>query len=72
MQLDDAGRRQLKFSLMLQSAAGAMLVIAFFVRVFAIGWDLVTGILFVGACIVGGAWTWTFRTVRGSRPSPCT
>ncbi len=67
MELDDAGRRQMRFSLALQSAAGLMLLVAFFVRVSAVGWDLLTGILLLGAAIVAFAWVWTFRTLRDNR-----
>ena len=68
MQLDDSTRRQLRFSLVLQSAAGAMLIIALAVRIPSIGIDLVTGILLLGLALVVAAWTWTWRTLRRSRP----
>ena len=49
--LDDAARRQLRFSLFLQGFAVLMMTVALVVRVSAIGWDGVTALL-AGAVIV--------------------
>lgn len=66
MELDASARRQLRFSMILQIAAFAMLFGAFVIRVIALGWDLVSLFLLIGSIIVIGALTWTIRTLRGS------
>ena len=62
--LDDAARRQLRFSMFLQGLAVLMLAVAAAVRVSALGWDVVTVILLVGLVVVGAAFVWTFRRLR--------
>lgn len=59
--LDDATRRQLRFSLFLQGFAALMMTVALVVRVTAVGWDAVTIVLGVAVVVILGAagWTWT-------------
>lgn len=69
MELDDSARRQLRFSMVLQIAAFAMLFGAFVIRILALGWDLVSMFLLLGSVIVAAALTWTVRTLRSSTPT---
>lgn len=62
--LDDAARRQLRFSMFLQGFAALMLLGAAGVRIVAFGWDAVTLILLVGLGLVIAAFIWTFRRLR--------
>ena len=66
MELDDSARRQLRFSMVLQIAAFAMLFGAFVIRTVALGWDLVSMFLLLGSVIVAAALTWTIRTLRSN------
>ena len=50
--LDDATRRQLRFSLFLQGFAFLMLAVALVVRVSAFGWDVVDLFLALGLVVV--------------------
>ena len=50
--LDDATRRQLRFSLFLQGFAALMLLVAAGIRIAALGWDAVTWVLVVGLGLV--------------------
>ncbi len=58
---DEATRRQLRFSLFLQSFAIVMLGAAAGVRLFAFGFDAVTAVLLVALLVVIAAtgYTWT-------------
>ena len=69
MYLDDSARRQLRFSMVLQIAAFAMLFGAMVIRVLALGWDLISMILLIGSVIVAAALTWTIKTLRSSNSS---
>ena len=62
--LDDATRRQLRFSLFLQAFAALMLIVAAGVRVAAFGWDVVTGLLLVAVVVIVAAAAWTVRRLR--------
>lgn len=62
--LDDAARRQLRFSLFLQAFAALMMTVAFVVRVLAIGWDAVTIVLLVAIVIIVAAAGWTISRLR--------
>lgn len=62
--LDDATRRQLRFSLFLQGFAALMLAGAAIIRVGSLGWDVVTLVLVVGLLLVGAAFVWTLRQLR--------
>jgi hypothetical protein len=62
--MDDATRRQLRFSLFLQAFAVLMMGGALVVRATSIGWDAVTGIMLVAVVIILGAAGWTFRKLR--------
>jgi predicted membrane channel-forming protein YqfA (hemolysin III family) len=62
--LDDAARRQLRFSLFLQSFAALMMVGAFAVRVTSVGWDGVTALLAGGVVIIVAAGVFTVRRLR--------
>ena len=62
--LDDATRRQLRFSLFLQGFAALMLGGAAIVRATSLGMDLVTGLFLVGLIVVIGAFIWTLQRLR--------
>lgn len=62
--LDDAARRQLRFSLFLQGFAALMMGGALAVRATAVGWDAVTGLLAVGLVIIAAAAVFTLRRLR--------
>ena len=62
--LDDATRRQLRFSLFLQGFAALMLGGAAAVRVTSLGLDLVTLLFLVGLVVVIGAFVWTLQRLR--------
>ena len=62
--LDDAARRQLRFSLFLQGFAALMLLVAAGIRITALGWDVVTLVLLVGLGLVAAAFVWTLRRLR--------
>lgn len=62
--LDDATRRQLRFSLFLQSFAVLMMTVALVVRVTSTGWDAVAGVLAVAVLLILGALVWTARRLR--------
>ena len=62
--LDDAARRQLRFSLFLQGFAALMLLVAAGIRITGLGWDAVTVVLLVGLGLVIDAFIWTFRRLR--------
>jgi hypothetical protein len=62
--LDDAARRQLRFSLFLQAFAFLMLAGALIVRVASFGWDLVDVLLVVGLLLVSAAAVYTIRRLR--------
>ena len=62
--LDDATRRQLRFSLFLQSFAVLMMTVALVVRVTSFGWDAVSGVLAVAVVVILGALVWTVRRLR--------
>ncbi len=59
-----ATRRQLRFSLFLQAFALLMLSGALVVRVAALGWDFVAGLLTIGVVVVVAAIGYTFRRLR--------
>lgn len=62
--LDDATRRQLRFSLFLQAFAAAMMGVALVIRATTTGWDAVTGILAVAVALIVAALVWTSRRLR--------
>jgi hypothetical protein len=62
--LDDATRRQLRFSLFLQGFAALMMSVALVVRATSVGWDTVTIVLAVAVAIILGAAFWTFSHLR--------
>lgn len=62
--LDDATRRQLRFSLFLQGFAILMMTVALVVRATSAGWDAVTGVLAVAVLVIAGALVWTIRQLR--------
>jgi hypothetical protein len=62
--LDDAARRQLRFSLFLQAFALLMMGVALVVRVTAIGWDVVTAVLAVAVVLIAVAGVFTLRRLR--------
>ena len=62
--LDDAARRQLRFSMFLQGFAALMLLAAAGIRIVALGWDVVVVVLLVGLALVAAAFVWTFRRLR--------
>ena len=62
--LDDAARRQLRFSLFLQGFAALMLLVAAVIRIPALGWDVVTLVLLIGLALVIAAFIWTLRRLR--------
>ena len=62
--LDDATRRQLRFSLFLQVFAALMMAVALGVRISSTGWDGITGILLVAVILIVGAAVWTGRRLR--------
>ena len=62
--LDDATRRQLRFSLFLQGFAILMMTVALVVRATSVGWDAVTGVLAVAVLVIAGALVWTIRQLR--------
>lgn len=59
--LDDATRRQLRFSLFLQGFAALMMTVALVVRGTSGGWDVITLVLGAAVVVILGAalWTWT-------------
>ena len=59
--LDDATRRQLRFSLFLQGFAALMMSVALVVRATSVGWDVITVVLGAAVVVILGAalWTWT-------------
>ncbi len=62
--MDDANRRQLRFSLFLQGFAVLMLGAAAGVRLAAFGFDAVTAILLVALVAVVGAAIFTWTKIR--------
>ena len=62
--LDDATKRQLRFSLFLQSFALLMLGGAFVVRALSIGWDGVTLLFASGVVLVVAAIAFTASRLR--------
>ena len=62
--LDDAGRRQLRFSLFLQAFAALMLGVALVVRVTALGWDLISAGFAVGLAVILLVFYVTLRRLR--------
>ena len=62
--LDDAARRQLRFSLFLQAFAALMMTIALVVRVLAIGWDAITMVLLAAVVLILAAAGWTISRLR--------
>lgn len=62
--LDDAARRQLRFSLFLQAFALLMMGVALVVRVTAFGWDAVAVILGVAVIVIVVAAVFTLRRLR--------
>lgn len=62
--LDDSARRQLRFSLFLQSFAALMMGGALVVRAGSIGWDGITGLLAVALLVILGAAAWTINRLR--------
>jgi hypothetical protein len=62
--LDDAGRRQLRFSLILQGFAILMMGGALVVRMTTFGWDLITGILAAAVVVIVAAAVFTVRRLR--------
>ena len=62
--LDDATRRQLRFSLFLQGFAILMMTVALAVRATSVGWDAVTAVLAVAVLLIAGALVWTLRQLR--------
>lgn len=64
MVLDDAARRQLRFSLFLQAFALLMMGGALVVRVTALGWDAVAAVLTVAVVVIAVAGVLTLRRLR--------
>ena len=62
--LDDAARRQLRFSLFLQAFAALMMTVALVVRVLAVGWDAVAIVFLVAVAAIVAAGVWTVRQLR--------
>ena len=62
--LDDATKRQLRFSLFLQSFALLMLGGAAVVRVTSIGWDGITLLFIAGVVLVVGVMVFTVSRLR--------
>lgn len=62
--LDDAQRRQLRFSLFLQAFALLMMGGALLVRVTTFGWDVVTGILALAVVVIVAATAFTMARLR--------
>ena len=62
--LDDAARRQLRFSLFLQAFALLMMGGALVVRVAALGWDAVSAVLAVAVVVIVVAGVFTLRRLR--------
>ena len=62
--LDDAARRQLRFSLFLQGFALLMMGGALVVRVSALGWDAVAAVLAVAVVVIVIAGVFTLRRLR--------
>ena len=62
--LDDAARRQLRFSLFLQAFALLMMGGALVVRVTALGWDAVSAVLAVAVVVIVVAGVFTLRRLR--------
>ena len=62
--LDDAARRQLRFSLFLQGFALLMMTGALVVRVTVLGWDAVAAVLTVAVVIIVAAVVYTLRRLR--------
>ena len=62
--LDDATRRQLRFSLFLQAFAAVMMGGAAIVRLVAFGWDALTVILVLAFAAIVAAGTYTVRRLR--------
>ena len=62
--LDDATKRQLRFSLFLQSFALLMLGGAAVVRVTSIGWDAVTLLFIAGVVLVVAVMVFTVSRLR--------
>ena len=62
--LDDAARRQLRFSLFLQAFAALMMTVALVVRVLAVGWDAVAIVFLVAVAVIVAAGVWTVRRLR--------
>ncbi len=62
--LDDATRRQLRFSLFLQGFALLMLGGALVVRIGASGWDGVSAVFALGVVVVVAALVFTVRHLR--------
>jgi hypothetical protein len=62
--LDDAARRQLRFSLFLQSFAILMMGGALVVRATSVGWDAVTLVLAGGVVVIVAAAVFTLSRLR--------
>lgn len=62
--LDDAARRQLRFSLFLQAFALLMMSVALVVRVSVLGWDVVAAVLTVAVVLILAAGAYTVRRLR--------
>jgi predicted nucleic acid-binding Zn ribbon protein len=62
--LDDATRRQLRFSLFLQGMAALMLLGTFIVRVTQFGWDVIAVVVLAGLLLVGAAGAFTITRLR--------
>ena len=62
--LDDTTRRQLRFSLFLQSFAALMMTVAVVVRVTAFGWDVISAVLVVAVAVIVTAGVLTLRRLR--------
>jgi len=62
--LDDAARRQLRFSLFLQGFATLFFLGATIVRGTSAGVDVLTAVFALGTLICGGAFVFTLRYLR--------
>ncbi len=62
--LDDAARRQLRFSLFLQGFAALMMTTALVVRATSVGWDAITGVFAIAVALIVAAAVWTWRRLQ--------
>ena len=62
--LDDATRRQLRFSLFLQGFAALMMATALVIRATSVGLDAFTGLFALGVVLIGAAAIWTISRLR--------